>query len=88
MTAGTAAIEQQLRTSLEAQAVEVVDESALHAGHAGARGGGHYAVTVVSPQFSGRSPVERHRMIYAALGDAMRSQIHALGIHAFSPEEL
>ncbi|MHB8257106.1 MAG: BolA family protein [Acidiferrobacterales bacterium] len=88
MTAGTAAIEQQLRTSLEAQAVEVVDESALHAGHAGARGGGHYAVTVVSPQFSGRSPVERHRMIYAALGDAMRSQIHALSIRAFSPEEL
>jgi len=88
VTAGTAAIEQQLRTSLEAQAVEVIDESALHAGHAGARGGGHYAVTVVSPQFSGRSPVERHRMIYAALGDAMRSQIHALSIRAFSPEEL
>ncbi len=89
MTAGAAAIEQQLRTALEAQAVEVVDESALHAGHAGARGGGgHYAVTIVSPQFSGKGPVERHRMIYAALGDAMRSQIHALGIHAFSPEEL
>ena len=87
MIAGAAAIEQQLRTSLEAQAVEVVDESALHAGHAGARGGGHYAVTIVSPQFSGKGPVERHRMIYAALGDAMRSQIHALSIRAFSPEE-
>lgn len=88
MIAGAAVIEQQLRASLEAQAVEVVDESALHAGHAGARGGGHYAVTIVSPQFSGKSPVERHRMIYAALGDAMRSQIHALSIRAFSPEEL
>ena len=88
MIAGAAVIEQQLRASLEAQAVEVVDESALHTGHAGARGGGHYAVTIVSPQFSGKSPVERHRMIYAALGDAMRSQIHALSIRAFSPEEL
>ena len=87
MIAGAAVIEQQLRASLEAQAVEVVDESALHAGHAGARGGGHYAVTIVSPQFSGKGPVERHRMIYAALGDAMRSQIHALSIRAFSPEE-
>ncbi|MHB8346375.1 MAG: BolA family protein [Acidiferrobacterales bacterium] len=87
MTAG-AAIEQQLRTVLSAEAVEVVDESALHAGHAGAREGGHFAVTVVSRQFADKGQVERHRMIYAALGDAMRSQIHALSIRAFSPNEL
>ncbi len=82
-------IEQQLRTALAAENVEVTDESAEHAGHAGARhGGGHYAVTVVSPQFAGKNPVERHRMVYAALGNAMREQIHALSIRAFTPEEI
>ncbi len=87
MSAGVT-IEQQLRTVLAAEAVEVVDESVLHAGHAGARGGGHFAVTIVSQQFAGKGPVERHRMVYAALGDAMRSQVHALSIRAFSPDEL
>ncbi|MHB8454422.1 MAG: BolA family protein [Acidiferrobacterales bacterium] len=86
---GTTVIEQQLRTALAAENVEVTDESAQHAGHAGARnGGGHYAVTVVSPQFAGKNPVERHRMVYAALGNAMREQIHALSIRAFTPEEI
>lgn len=88
MSTSAAAIEQQLRVALAAEAVEVIDESALHAGHAGAREGGHYAVTVVSQQFSGRNPVERHRMVYAALGNAMQTRIHALSIRAFSPEEL
>ncbi len=86
---GAAVIEQQLRAALAAENVEVTDESAQHAGHAGARGGGgHYAVTVVSPQFAGKTPVERHRMVYAALGDAMRAQIHALSIRAYAPEEI
>ncbi len=88
MSASTVAIEQQLRTALAAEAIEVIDESALHVGHAGAREGGHYAVTVVSQQFAGKNPVERHRMVYAALGDAMQTRIHALSIRAFSPEEI
>ena len=88
MNESATAIEQQLRAVLAADAVEVIDESAQHAGHAGARGGGHYAVTVVSEQFAGKGPVERHRMVYAALDDVMRLRIHALSIRAFSPEEL
>ncbi len=85
---GATAIAEQLRAALAAESVEVIDESAQHAGHAGAGAGGHYAVTVVSRQFTGKGPVERHRMVYAALGDAMRARIHALSIRAYSLEEL
>ncbi len=85
----TALIEQRLRAALAPRNLEVADESAQHAGHAGAKGGGgHYAVLVVSPKFTGKSLVERHRMIYDALGDAMRREIHALSIKALTPEEL
>ncbi len=86
---GATMIEQRLRAALAADSIEVTDESAQHAGHAGARaGGGHYAVTVVSAQFAGKGQIERHRMVYAALGDAMRQEIHALSIRAYAPEEL
>lgn len=86
---GAALIEQRLRAVLATDSVEITDESAQHAGHAGARsGGGHYTVTVVSAQFAGKSQVERHRMVYAALGDAMRKEVHALSIRAYAPEEL
>ncbi len=68
---------------------ELIDDSALHAGHAGARsGGGHYRLGIVSAAFRGKNTVARHRMIYAALGEMMRREIHALAIHAQSPEEL
>ena len=68
--------------------IELVDDSALHAGHAGARsGGGHYRLTIVSPAFAGKNTVARHRMIYDALGDMMRRDIHALAIQARTPEE-
>ena len=61
-------IEELLRQTLAAPVVEVEDESAQHAGHAGAAsGGGHYRVTVVSPLFEGKSRVARHRMVYDAL---------------------
>jgi len=84
-----ALIEQRLRAALAPQILEVADESAQHAGHAGAMGGGgHYAVVIVSSVFAGKSLVERHRMIYDALGDAMRQKIHALSIKALTPEEL
>jgi BolA protein len=64
------------------------DESAQHAGHAGAAsGGGHWQLTIVSEAFRDRSPVARHRMVYELLGDLMRRDIHALKIEAYSPEQ-
>jgi BolA protein len=68
--------------------LELIDDSALHAGHAGARsGGGHYRLLVVSAEFSGQSTLARHRLIYNALDDLMRSKIHALSIQSLTPEE-
>ncbi|MFZ2407689.1 MAG: BolA family protein [Methylobacter sp.] len=68
--------------------LEIIDNSAAHAGHAGARsGGGHYHVTIVAEIFEDRSLVQRHQLIYNALGDMMKQQIHALGINALSPSE-
>ena len=66
---------------------EVIDESHLHAGHAGARGGGHFRAVVVSQQFDGKSPVERQRLIYDALASAMGSEIHALSMRTLTPAE-
>jgi len=82
-------IEQRLRAALQPLRLDIVDESAQHAGHAGARdGGGHFDVTIVASQFSGKSLLQRHRLVYDALGETMRGNIHALSIHAFTPEEL
>ncbi len=74
---------------LNPQHVEIIDESALHAGHAGAKsGGGHYQLTIISAAFSGQNAVGRHRLIYQALGDLMSRHIHALSITALTPDEL
>jgi BolA protein len=74
--------------ALDPELVELTDESALHAGHAGARGGGgHYRLSIVSPRFRGRSTVARHRLVYDALGPMMKREIHALAIRALAPEE-
>ena len=75
--------------ALEPVALELVDESAKHAGHAGARPGGntHWRLTIVSPRFAGHPTVARHRMVYQALGELMRDPIHALAITARAPEE-
>lgn len=82
------AIEEKLGT-LDPALVEVADESSLHAGHEGAKsGGGHYRLTIVSAQFSGKNTLARHRMIYAALGGMMQRQIHALAIRAYTPDEV
>ena len=68
--------------------LDLRDESEQHAGHAGAAsGGGHWQLTIVSEAFRGKSPVARHRMIYEALGDLMKRDIHALKIEAFAPEQ-
>lgn len=84
-----AQIEQRLRAGLAPLRLEIVDESALHAGHAGAResGGGHFAVTIVSAAFSGQSLLARHRLVYDSLGEVLRREIHALSIRALSPDE-
>lgn len=69
--------------------IEIVDDSHKHAGHEGARsGGGHYTLHIVSAQFAGKPTLARHRMIYSALGDMMKHDIHALNVKAYTPEEL
>ena len=81
-------IENTLRQALSATEVQVEDESALHAGHAGAAsGGGHYRVTVVSPLFEGKNPVQRHRLVYDALAVEMQQAIHALALTTLTPNE-
>lgn len=75
--------------ALEPLELQLVDESAQHAGHAGARPGGntHWRLTIVSPRFAGQTTVARHRMVYQALGELMQNPIHALAINARAPEE-
>ena len=67
--------------------LEIQDDSALHAGHAGNTGGGHYSITIVSSQFSQKSQIMRHRLIYQALTDLIPQQIHAISILAISPTD-
>lgn len=84
---------ERLRRALEAglapARLEVIDESALHAGHAGARPGGdtHYRITVVSDRFAGMSRLRRHRMVHALLDDAFATGLHALAITTRTPSE-
>lgn len=73
---------------LQPVALDIVDDSAKHAGHAGARsGGGHYQLRIVAACFAGRRTMERHRLVYDALGPLMKREIHALGITAKAPDE-
>ncbi|MDP3876508.1 MAG: BolA family protein [Methylobacter sp.] len=81
-------IRKLLNDAFNPSLLEIIDNSTAHAGHAGARsGGGHYHVTLVAEIFEGRSLVQRHQLVYNALGDLMKQQIHALGINALSPSE-
>jgi BolA family transcriptional regulator, general stress-responsive regulator len=75
--------------ALAPESLDIEDESAQHAGHAGARsGGGHYALTLVSAHFAGQPLQARHRMVYDALGPLMHKEIHALTIRAYAPDEI
>ena len=81
-------IEALLRERLAAEHVEVIDESHLHAGHAGAAGGaGHFRTVVVSPRFEGKGLVERQRLVYAALAEMLSAEIHALAMRTLTPEQ-
>lgn len=76
----------ELLQALQPQSIDIIDDSALHAGHAGAREGGHYRLNIVSAQFAGKKTMERHRMVYAALASLMQNGIHALSINAKTPD--
>jgi BolA family transcriptional regulator, general stress-responsive regulator len=81
-------IRERLSQALVPTRLDIVDESHKHAGHAGARsGGGHFNVLIVSEAFAGKTPIQRHRMVYDALGDAMQQEIHAMSIKALTPSE-
>ena len=81
-------IEARLEAAFSPSHLQVKDQSHLHAGHAGARDGmGHFEATIVADAFAGKSRIERHRLVYAALGAMVQTDIHALKINAYSPDE-
>ena len=82
-------IRERLTVALSPVMLDIIDESHKHAGHAGARqGGGHFVVKIVSTAFAGEGLLQRHRLVYEALGDAMHQEIHALSIQAYTPQEM
>jgi BolA family transcriptional regulator, general stress-responsive regulator len=79
-------IRERLESALRPTYCEVIDESHLHRGHAGARDGrGHFRVKIASPDFAGHTRLESHRLVYAAVGDLMISDIHALAVELRDP---
>jgi BolA protein len=76
-----------LTAALEPTALELLDDSAAHAGHAGAREGAHFELRIVSPRFAGLSRVARHRLVYDAVRPWMADGVHALAIDARTPDE-
>jgi BolA protein len=84
-----AEIRTRLEDALAPESLQVEDEGHMHIGHEGAKDGrGHFRVLIVSGQFQGKTPIQRHRLIYQALGELMQTDIHALAIEAFTPDEL
>jgi BolA protein len=80
-------IRQALTARLTPLSLEIRDDSAQHAGHAGAREGGHFSVTVVSDRFAGCTRMQRHQLVYEAVSELLRTDIHALSIQARTPQE-
>ena len=88
MTDRVEAIREKIQAAFTPDQLDIIDESHLHAGHAGARDGkGHFNVSIISDQFAGKSPINRHKMVYEALADLMETDIHALSIKAKTQEE-
>jgi BolA protein len=85
MSAREERLREALERALAPTMLDIRDDSARHAGHAGAREGGHFHVTIAAPAFTGLSALERHRMVYAAAADLMGRDIHALSIDARVP---
>ena len=83
------AIRDKLTASFQPERLEVVDDSARHAGHAGAPGSGesHFNVVIVAGAFKGRSRIQRQRDIYTALSEELAGPVHALSLKAFAPDE-
>ena len=86
MHADTLALLRERLAVLKPEILNIEDESHRHAGHAGARGGGHFRVDIVASVFSGKNTLARHRLVYDAAGDLMQGRIHALAINARAPE--
>ncbi len=80
-------IREALEHELSPMEIDIKDDSARHAGHAGAREGGHFRVRLVAEAFRGKSRIERHRLVFAAVAPLMGRDIHALNIDARTPEE-
>lgn len=88
MSSETVELLRQQLAALNPASIAIEDESHRHAGHAGARDGGHYKLDIVATAFAGKNTIARHRLIYDAAGELMRGRIHALSIRALSPEEV
>lgn len=88
MSAETVELLRQRLAVLQPESIDIQDDSHRHAGHAGARDGGHYQLQIVAQAFAGKSTMARHRLIYDAAGDLMRGRIHALSIRAKAPGEV
>ena len=86
-TAETEALLRERLAALKPLEIDIVDDSARHAGHAGAGGGEHYRLRIVSPVFAGKPPLARHRLVIDAIGDLMQGRIHALSIQPIAPGE-
>lgn len=82
-----AELDARLRAALAPSSLQLRDDSAAHAGHAGAREGAHFAVRIVSARFAGLAALQRHRLVYAAAAPLLAGRIHALQIEALTPEE-
>ena len=79
-------IRQQLEQTLAPQSLEIIDDSHKHVGHSGAGGMGHFTVQICAAAFEGKTPLQRHRLVYEALAALMQTDIHALSIQASVPK--
>lgn len=82
-------IREKLTAAFAPQQLDIIDDSHKHVGHEGAKsGGGHFNITIVADAFAGQTPLQRHRLVYTALGEELKKDIHALSIKALAPMEL